>query len=169
MPDNNEQPVKFAGHMKTENLVVCQCQHCNENIEFDASGQWHENSRIQCPHCSIETVLFIPLPSSESATKSQVKPIEIDGGWRNSTAPKKQKKVENKLEGMANLLFMLGIAGMIFGVIGAIAMAAASSDRWFWPILIGVAGMVSCGVISVFLKSQAEMIRLLKRMTGHSG
>ncbi len=39
-------------------LVVCACEHCGENIEFDANELDDRQSvSVPCPHCSIETIL----------------------------------------------------------------------------------------------------------------
>jgi hypothetical protein len=42
-------------------FVTCHCQHCNGGIEFDGAGFAHGETRaIECPHCGIETNLFVP-------------------------------------------------------------------------------------------------------------
>jgi hypothetical protein len=42
-------------------FVTCPCQHCSGNIEFDASGfQAGETRSAECPHCHLETVIFVP-------------------------------------------------------------------------------------------------------------
>jgi hypothetical protein len=41
--------------------VTCQCQYCNGGIEFDASGLAEgETSTTECPHCHLETVIYVP-------------------------------------------------------------------------------------------------------------
>jgi hypothetical protein len=50
MSEQNNQP----------NYVVCNCQHCDGHIEFNANELEEENSIIPCPHCGLETKLFIP-------------------------------------------------------------------------------------------------------------
>jgi hypothetical protein len=42
------------------NYVTCCCQHCDTGIEFDAAELAEENSIVPCPHCGLETKLFIP-------------------------------------------------------------------------------------------------------------
>jgi hypothetical protein len=39
--------------------VKCTCQHCDGHIEFEAQG-FQPGTRSECPHCKMETVLFIP-------------------------------------------------------------------------------------------------------------
>jgi hypothetical protein len=52
--------------MNEENyLVTCRCQQCNGNIEFDAS-LFQAGTMTTCPHCGIETQLFIPSASKVS-------------------------------------------------------------------------------------------------------
>jgi len=43
--------------MKTESLAKCPCTTCSGKLEFEShqAGQ-----AITCPHCGIETVLFVP-------------------------------------------------------------------------------------------------------------
>ncbi len=41
--------------------VTCRCQHCDGHIEFDASDFGTRETRmVECPHCKLETVIFIP-------------------------------------------------------------------------------------------------------------
>lgn len=42
-------------------FVTCACRVCNKHIEFDASDLAPGETRnIECPHCNMETVLFVP-------------------------------------------------------------------------------------------------------------
>jgi hypothetical protein len=41
-------------------FVVCRCQYCDGNIEFDANHLVEENSIVPCPHCGLETKIFVP-------------------------------------------------------------------------------------------------------------
>ena len=52
-----EQPPVIQSH-----LVVCACEHCSENIEFDANELGDRQSvSIPCPHCGLETNLSASL------------------------------------------------------------------------------------------------------------
>jgi hypothetical protein len=43
------------------NYVTCPCQHCNGHIEFDAVAFARaETVTVECPHCKLETTLFLP-------------------------------------------------------------------------------------------------------------
>jgi len=44
----------------TPHYVTCHCQHCDGHIEFEANELVEENSIVPCPHCGLETKLFIP-------------------------------------------------------------------------------------------------------------
>lgn len=44
----------------TPRYVTCRCQYCDGHIEFDANELAEENSVVPCPHCNLETKLFIP-------------------------------------------------------------------------------------------------------------
>jgi hypothetical protein len=37
----------------------CRCQHCDGLTEFDATGA---GQTVPCPHCGLDTILFIPPP-----------------------------------------------------------------------------------------------------------
>ena len=50
----------------TPHYVICRCQHCDGNIEFDASQfEKGETRTVKCPHCHSVTVISIP-PSTIS-------------------------------------------------------------------------------------------------------
>jgi hypothetical protein len=46
--------------------VTCPCQHCSGHIEFDASGFAKDETRAaECPHCNLETIIFVPVATSQ--------------------------------------------------------------------------------------------------------
>lgn len=47
----------------TDKFVKCGCQFCSGSIEFESE---HAGETINCPHCGMETMLFIP-PSQRTA------------------------------------------------------------------------------------------------------
>lgn len=64
---------------ETSEFVSCPCQHCFEAIEFDASGLVEENSLVQCPHCGLETKLFVPRQDApEEIAASSPDPSEVE-------------------------------------------------------------------------------------------
>jgi ankyrin repeat protein len=48
--------------INTPQYVTCRCQHCDGGIEFDAGG-FQAGIRVQCPHCGLQTEIFIPAGS----------------------------------------------------------------------------------------------------------
>lgn len=45
-------------------FVTCRCQHCDGHIEFDAAELNEGETRtVECPHCHLETSIFVPQPS----------------------------------------------------------------------------------------------------------
>ena len=45
--------------------IVCNCKHCDGHIEFDANEFAEDNSIVPCPHCGLETKIFIPISQVE--------------------------------------------------------------------------------------------------------
>src|ERR1039458_6580607 len=55
--------------------VVCNCQHCDGRIEFDANEFAEENSIVPCPHCGLETKIFIPILQAEKVSTELPSPV----------------------------------------------------------------------------------------------
>lgn len=54
----------------TSKFITCRCRHCNKGIEFDASDfQKGETRNAVCPHCHLETILFVPANSKPPEDK----------------------------------------------------------------------------------------------------
>ncbi len=59
----------------TPNYVTCPCQHCSGKIEFDANqidvtgsaGNTLTGQTIACPHCGLNTILFVPQPPKQES------------------------------------------------------------------------------------------------------
>ncbi len=57
-------------------FVTCPCQHCSGKIEFDANqfdptgsaGGMTTGQTVPCPHCGLETILFVPNAGVSPAT-----------------------------------------------------------------------------------------------------
>lgn len=52
----------------SETFVKCPCQFCNNPIEFEAANT---GQLVSCPHCKMETRLFVPPPISSKDTSSK--------------------------------------------------------------------------------------------------
>ena len=54
------------------NYVTCRCQHCDKGIEFDASDfEKGETRMVECPHCNLETIIFVPPPLKDPKISGQ--------------------------------------------------------------------------------------------------
>jgi uncharacterized protein YbjQ (UPF0145 family) len=56
----------MSGDSPNPSWTVCTCNNCSEHLEFDPSNA---GETIQCPHCKLDTVLFVPgasLPKSDA-------------------------------------------------------------------------------------------------------
>ena len=57
-------------------FVTCPCQHCDGHIEFDASDFGTRETRmVECPHCHLETKIFLPGPPSDTKTIPIASPL----------------------------------------------------------------------------------------------
>src|ERR1035437_3638984 len=58
--------------MSQPNFVTCLCQNCSGHIKFDASQlRKGEIRRVECPHCHLETILYIPAAGKNSPNPEQ--------------------------------------------------------------------------------------------------
>jgi len=57
--------MNLPAEQKPPRYVICRCQHCDGHIEFDANEFAEENSIVPCPHCGLETKIFIPVLQTE--------------------------------------------------------------------------------------------------------
>jgi len=56
-------------------FVTCLCQHCDGHIEFDATGfQKGETRNVKCPHCNLETIVFVPASQHQPPTPPRIPP-----------------------------------------------------------------------------------------------
>jgi hypothetical protein len=78
-------------------IAKCYCQHCNGGIEFEAEELTEQNSVVPCPHCGIETRLFVsaqetlPIPAPQSFCETLPSPPPGDSTeplrwWRKGAA-----------------------------------------------------------------------------------
>src|ERR1035438_8447097 len=56
-------------------LVTCSCNNCDGHLQFERR---HAGARISCPHCGMETQLYIPQPSKGARPKkpTQYEPLK---------------------------------------------------------------------------------------------
>jgi hypothetical protein len=72
-------------------IAKCSCQHCSEYIEFESDDLAEENSIVPCPHCGLETKLFIP--ESESGDQFPQSVMELIRNGEKVAAIKKLRSV----------------------------------------------------------------------------
>ena len=63
-------------NVKGPMIAKCSCQHCDGGIEFDASELAEENSIVPCPHCGMETKLFVDTAGLFSIAQDKSKSFE---------------------------------------------------------------------------------------------
>jgi Zn finger protein HypA/HybF involved in hydrogenase expression len=57
-------------------MPACRCNVCSELIEFDPS---RARQTISCPHCGMDTILFVPMPAPVFApVRSAVVPLVLE-------------------------------------------------------------------------------------------
>jgi DNA-directed RNA polymerase subunit RPC12/RpoP len=55
--------------MKTK----CPCQNCSSQLEFE-TDELQPETRVECPHCHMETLLFVPSVTNQSPIREGLKP-----------------------------------------------------------------------------------------------
>lgn len=66
-------------NQQSGNYVICRCQYCDKGIEFNAAELSEENSIVPCPHCGLETKLYIPQTgASQDSSLPSLKDNELD-------------------------------------------------------------------------------------------
>jgi hypothetical protein len=77
-------------------FITCRCQHCDGGIEFDASTfDKGETRTATCPHCGLETILFVPAPPKQTAASKIITLYPTFTHWFHAllrTRPVKPKK-----------------------------------------------------------------------------
>ena len=61
----------MKGHAMNSNLAKCSCSHCEGHLEFDTA---HAGERVACPHCGMETLLYIPDTANPPPASSPAPP-----------------------------------------------------------------------------------------------
>jgi Short C-terminal domain len=77
------------------NYVTCSCQHCGKGIEFNAAELAEENCVVPCPHCGLETKLFIPQQASPQKVEASIQ--NVTTGSQKTEAPIPSEKELNDL------------------------------------------------------------------------
>jgi DNA-directed RNA polymerase subunit RPC12/RpoP len=117
--------------------VTCRCQYCDKGIEFDANrldvtgtaGNVLTGQKIACPHCGLETILFIPNDQRKinpQPAKSAPPPKEVVS--QPPVTPQEAKPVTppqiQKSSGVSRSRLWLLIGALALGGIGLLAYAS---------------------------------------------
>jgi DNA-directed RNA polymerase subunit RPC12/RpoP len=136
--------LSLAHYRKKNMITTCSCNQCSGKIEFDIL---QAGERIQCPHCSQETLLFMP------TFKPKEYPKEIF-----EKKPRTGKSlVEEQLDGAGVILLCLGILGFLLG------LASLTSDSQSNYAALGCIGLFQGIIFYLLFKGFAEVIRLLRK------
>jgi TPR repeat protein len=79
---------------QSPHCVACHCQHCSSKIEFDANQlEPGENPTVPCPHCGLDTKIFVPREQKmQAVVPSGQPPIE---SARSAAPPDYSDEVED--------------------------------------------------------------------------
>ncbi len=126
--------------------IKCKCQHCDGNIAFDIenSGQ-----TIPCPHCGMDTVLFIPKRQTQQSVKSNktqkpFKPFELPqmGG-----------------SGIAAAMAIIGVLNFIGSVVGGFLLGSQNAEAgWIFFGAGMMGGLMLLGFAAVIENTKAAAI-----------
>jgi len=149
--------------------LKCPCNNCSEHLEFDESAA---GETVKCPHCGVDTVLFIP----QVALDSQPREPELAPKPKPKTAKivaHEQKKatfrggIEERLDNSGDVFGGLGVAGGGGALCGALFLLLAGQITW--AVVCAIAATIAFAqgvVINTLFKTGAEAIRLLKKSNG---
>jgi hypothetical protein len=92
--------MNLPAEQKPPRYVTCRCQHCDGHIEFDANELAEEKSIVPCPHCSLETKIFIPVLLTENVPTELPSPVTTPNtvrreGFFDGTSEIKQERVSD--------------------------------------------------------------------------
>lgn len=126
--------------MSTFRLATCPCQNCNGHIEFNAITLSKDNNKIACPHCGLETILFVPpLPDAKMQTllspppsktlkpEAKVAPNPVmeaevtADNMRGASAPGKLKTESQRIRGVASTF---EVVARVLAVLGCLCIFA---------------------------------------------
>jgi DNA-directed RNA polymerase subunit RPC12/RpoP len=90
----------------------CPCQNCNGHIEFEAD---QAGQTVACPHCGVETLLFVP----PKRTEPEPKPAMVEIGTELTQREELDDESAYAHGRLAvGVIFMLSMIGGLLGVSG---------------------------------------------------
>jgi DNA-directed RNA polymerase subunit RPC12/RpoP len=111
---------------------------------------------VQCPHCGVDTVLFVPVVKKAKVVAHQTQTaVSYEGG------------MEHSIGDVGGVSLALGIFGGVGSVLGALVLFDDNQHAWGIACLIAAAVCVLQGVaINILFKAGGDVIRLLKKLNG---
>ena len=141
--------------MSEPKWVICKCNLCSGEIEFDAE---HANETVGCPHCKAETVLFLPYMRKPVSVAPPTPPVSIPTPVKQQPQPADNPLV-SQLEGIGRVFYRLGLAGGLLGILRLVFSATDGEDAViFWVAVILICGVIGTALNAVF-KFMAENVR----------
>ena len=170
----------MSGDSPSQQSAVCTCNTCSAHLEFDPANA---GTTIQCPHCGMETVLFIPQVAVERTTadiveRTTYEDADVQGRLELTrvTQAKEGNTVAEQFDSAAQSFWALGILGGVIAWIVALVYAAtyesemsmdrkmADAGEWF---VVGVLLLVNGYVLRLLFRGGSEVIRLLQASKGN--
>jgi phage shock protein PspC (stress-responsive transcriptional regulator) len=100
-------------------LTTCQCQRCSGNISFDSKELNELNRIVVCPHCQMETMLFVPPevpPIVKPVTIYSTAPVQASREYAGFYRSADQKTIGGVCAGLAHKMKM-NTSGMQVGFV----------------------------------------------------
>ena len=124
-------------------LIKAQCEHCRADFEDEGLEK-----TVFCPHCGKETRLY-------QSDNRHSKPAKTGG------------MIENTLDGLGILFFILGIIGLVIGgVIFVGMMHPGEEDSPVIPLAFAIGSFFQGCILWTLFAALAEIIRLLRAIAG---
>jgi hypothetical protein len=128
--------------------VKCSCNICSQHLEFDQSAA---GSTVACPHCGMDTVLFIPPPLASPVPP----PVVQDDGA-------KLFSLQNRLF-IANAIQVFGWVGCVGSLLGCLAVLTDSENSVpFSPFTVGLVAVsfsVAAGILALYGLARGKKLR----------
>jgi len=122
--------------------VKCTCQHCDGHIEFEKEG-FQPGTRSECPHCKMETELFIP----NTMTPKQRVRAYLGLIRSNSAYP--------AIRFMINICLLVSIISILFLTPTIWTLVKARPDLAPWKVPIVTIMLEGLGIAAVFAVQQS--------------
>jgi DNA-directed RNA polymerase subunit RPC12/RpoP len=156
----------MSGDSPKRTLAVCTCNTCSAHLEFDPGNA---GTTIQCPHCGIETVLFIPQVAVERTTADIVERTT----WEEADVQGRLELTREESDGSDDVTRGLedaGTAFLFFGILGGVIVLIVAASNLSEGkgtdaavlFVFGITALVTGFVLRLLFRAGAQIIRLLQ-------